>query len=312
MPDVLFLTVNDWANTGFRFCESLKTQGVDAMMLKKNAHKFGYPRQAALFETIYDIMPYADQAKVLHYTASMFFDPGIDIRNKKIIFQHGGTTYREQHEQCNSFMNPISDFAIIQEPDLCGLGARNEVYITYPVDTGYIQPVFKPHKPGKRIFAHHPSNSNTKGSDLVFKVAKTKMDQHENMILFYNEGNVTWPENLGRVSLCDVYIETLQPEIRGRKFGTWGNAACEAAALGKIVITNDLYTGFFEREYGRPCEWIIANDPNELSLAIDQVMDMSDAEFQAKKEACRQQIEDCHSFEATGKRLMDRVYGYLL
>jgi len=313
MADVLILAINDWANTGWKYAECLKSAGVDALMIKRKPHHFEYPQQGMILSSIEELAPYAQQAKVLHYVASSFFYPGIDIRSKKIICQHGNSLYRENYESVNAFFNAFCDYAIIQEPDLWDMGALNQVYISYPVDTETIKPVFESHTPGKRIFGHFPSSIHTKGSALIWNVLKAEVDNNRGKIEFwYTEDTVPWEENLGRISLCDIYIESVQLDIKGKPFGTWGNSAVEAAALGKIVITNDIWRGFYEREYNRPCEWIIANNEKELYEAVDMVVGMTESEFMAKKQACRAQVVGCHSFKATGERLVDKIYKNLL
>lgn len=328
--DVLMLTYNDWANTGYRFSKCLKHLGMNVTYFKGNLHKFNYPEQAAIHQAIAEKKPMAwfpvvvrvpelqslvKKADVVHFFASTLIDTGIDLRTKKVIIQHGGTTYRLEPEKSNDVFNQFVDATIIQFPTLMGYGAKNENLVYYPVDTDYIKPKdFNLCGNGKLIIGHFPSDWTAKGTKLILDVLQ-KLKNTEYGKRFEYVGlqglhgeNIYWYENIERMRKCDIIIETIQPELRGKPFGEWGNTALEAAALGKIVITNSIRQDMYKKEYNNIPPLFIANDGDMLEQSIKEICDMDEAEIKIKKKYHRCWAEEYHSIQATAKRLWENVY----
>jgi len=257
----LLLTQHDWANTGWRFSECLKMLGIDVTMYKGNTHVYGYPKQAeiktclqqarvgdyhgspVLYIKAHELREEAEKADVLHFFASTFVDTGVSLANKKIVVQHGGSIYR-MNPSISVFFNSIADAAIIQCPDLLGLGSKNEHLIYYPVQLDILHPTYR-RKKDKVFIGHWPSTPVTKGTENILKVIErlsknpktgNKFEYIGTRFVKKSHVNLPWLEHLKRVRSCDILIETCNPEQRGKKYGEWGNAAIEAAALGKRVV----------------------------------------------------------------------------
>lgn len=331
MPDVLMLAHQDWANTGYRFFKCLQYLKIDVLALKGEYHRMAYPNQIPIHPVLTKIpdeayatseprfIVYSKDAKVIHYIGSKFIQCGVDPTRKKIVMQHGGTLYRNNSNKLNKRYNLFVDASIIQCPDLLGLGANNEHLIYYPVDTDFIQPDFATRD--KLVIGHFPSNPEIKGTKNIVAVIRRLEENSELKNRFEYIGNrksnwsnafiddqlVLWGDNLKRMAKCDIIIETCNSEINGKKYGEWGNTALEAAAMGKIVITNSLSRDLYTKEFGS-CALNIANDSRALENTLRMILSLSNKEIRNRKEESRCWVELKHSIPVTAKRLWEKVY----
>jgi len=327
----------DWANTLYRFSECLKLLDYNVTAYKGVNHKFKYPRQLTIHPVLnrqpeihsYPIImksieineifaPLIDKADVVHFGASTFFDTNNDYYEKKVVVQHGGSTYRLEPDKCNKIFNPIVNATIMQFPTLLNKGAKNEHLIYYPVDTDFIQPYFRTNNNKKIIVGHFPSFAAGKGTIEIVEVIKELKENNNIKNRFEYIGYKTissqtlpWEQNLKRMSKCDVIIETLKPILRGKEFGEWGNTAIEAAALGKIVITNTHSRELYKKEYGEWFEPIIANTPEELRNKLLEIFELTDKEILEKQKATRAWVETKHGMKPTAERLYNKIYKYM-
>jgi glycosyltransferase involved in cell wall biosynthesis len=206
------------------------------------------------------------------------------------------------------------------------LGAKNEVLIYYPVDTDFIQPHFARSHPTKLTIGHFPSNPFAKGTKQIIEVIQmlqrdvTVKDRFEyigtHSLDMSDRGckvdYIDWLDNLELMRRCDVIIETMNLEIDGKPFGEWGNTALEAAALGKIVVTNTLSQELYRKEYGDLGLWI-ANNKLDLESQLRTIIGLDDAHpfssmLVQDKMNMRAWVEKYHSIPATGKRLWEKVF----
>jgi len=333
MIDVLMLARNDWANTGYRFSKCLELLGLRVLYLKGCEHRFGYPQQAPVdvsLSRMYEKYPVkvsaphfgslARAANTLHYIATSFIDTGIDLTEKNVVVQHGGSTYRIEPDRANETFNSFASAAIIQCPDLLNLGAKNEHLIYYPVDTHLIQPHYRTDA-GKITIGHFPSSPQNKGTAKILEVIE-KMRQDPSISEKFEYVGVTnphgtghqvsWEQNIERMRNCDIIIETHQPSLnldgRGSKvFGEWGNTAIEGASLGKSVITNSLTTDYYSQEYG-DMGLHIANDEEDLVSNLYELVHMGRQKVLEDGEKTREWVVNNHSMEATALRLWNRIY----
>jgi glycosyltransferase involved in cell wall biosynthesis len=327
--DVLLLAKHDWANTGFRFWKCLLSLGLNAIMFKGDKHMFGYPVEAPIhpsltstplaFSPLVVMAPglesLIESAHVVHLTGSTWPLVALDWSERKVVVQHGGTSYRLDPDACNATMDatmdPHASATIIQCPDLLNLGASNEHWIYYPVDTDFIQPDFSAKHPKRLVVGHFPSDPMVKGTETILKVLK-KFEGSIEYLGITNfeswEHHIPWEANLERMKPCDIIIETMAPLNHGKPFGEWGNTALEAAALGKIVITNSQSVELYREEYGVHPQLCIANNGEELEERLMELLGSGEAEIGALKEDTRTWAEEHHSIEATAKRLWDLVY----
>jgi len=100
-----------------------------------------------------------------------------------------------------------------------------------------------------------------------------------------------------------VYIESLNYSSTSLNKHDWSIAALEAAALGKIVITNFVYgRGMYESAYG-PHKLQVANTEEELEEAIIRLLSMSDDELVQLKQDTLDWVTKAHSLKAIGNRI---------
>jgi len=250
-----------------------------------------------------------DSSKVLHFIASTVLG-GVKLNGQKKVVQHGGSVYRQNANDMNKEFSDV-DATIIQCPDLLGLGAKNESLIYYPVDTDMIKPTGNG---GKKLrIGHFPSNPEVKGSDMIERLMRAMKIEYEFKYDFEYVGSretVPWRDNLKRMGECDIIIECLNPQQGKAVYGEWGNTALEAAALGKIVITNSLKEDIYKQEYGH-CELLIANSLNAMKNHLGLLLD-GGININHKKEATRQWVVEKHSMKATAERLWNKVYKELV
>lgn len=318
--DVLMICHDDFANTMWRFWLCAKHLGLNAIAVKGVKHPFRYPYQAPLHPSLMN-QPIAsapltvlspgleyliESANVIHLFTSTYPMCAVRWKDHPVIVQHGGTFYRQHPKECNELFNQLAIKAIIQCPDLLGLGAKNETLIYYPVDTTMIQPDFSK-KGDKLIVGHFPSNPKVKGSDAIMKAALECPVEYRGPDGKNDWPLVPWAENLKRLKQCDVIIETLALEQNGKRFGEWGNTALEAAASGCIIISNCIHRDIYEKEYGE-LGIHVANDEDSLRYELVRLSALNDDDLMAEKKACRKWAEEKHSIPATAERLWNKIY----
>jgi hypothetical protein len=103
----------------------------------------------------------------------------------------------------------------------------------------------------------------------------------------------------------------MNPEQDGKVYGEWGNTALEAAAMGKIVITNTRSRSVYIHEYGDLGPWI-ANTPEVLEYKLDLLVDFPFEKINEEKRWMREWAHSKHGMQATGNRLREKVYNKLL
>ena len=324
--DVTFLTMNDWANSGHKYVQCLRSLGLKVIAFKGKMHTFMYPEQIQVHPDLSKasnqennqvivadsqrIRGIIKHSKVVHFKDTQLIDCGIDLSDKIVIAQHGGKTYRSNHEWYSRFWNNIATTNIIHCPDLLGLGLRSEHWILYPVDTELIRPVYN--NRNFYVVGHYPSVAMIKGTATIVEAIENVKKM--NIKHAWDYGGDTeevskflWYSNIGRMSECDIYIEAMQLEANGRKYGTWGNQALEAAALGKVVITHSLYEDLYKKEYGEH-PLLIANTKEELELVLKDVLSWELPQMREHQQKTREWAVKKHSIRPTAKRMWEKVY----
>ena len=307
---VLIVAKSDWANMAYKYQESLKEVGVDAKAVTLSVNFSCKPNHAEICK-LNKIKVYAKSAEIIQFMHSEYFDLG--VKNKRIFVFHGGTRYRIGPRVKNRIFNPVVEKSIIQTGDLLGLGAKDEVWVLACVDTKKIQPIYKRYS-DKIIVGHFPSSPIVKNSEGINKVMKNLKKQFGNKFEYiYSPIKLNWNKNIERVSKCDIYIDACTPILKikkspkGNKYGEWGVAAIEAAALGKVVISHMLSYKRYEQEFGK-CEIKVANSLKEVRNNMIELLSMTDNEFLQVRKDTRLWVEKFHSYEFMGKRLKKEVY----
>ena len=283
----LLVSAYDWANVGKSFEIALKAVGEEAKAISFNEHELLPKDRGELVKSqqvLNEYLAWADAIILMH-------SEPMDLRTNKPIFVfHGGSRYRTDHAKLNEVFNPRVTASIIQTYDLFGLGAKNEKWVIPPIDTDAIKPVFKSDEEYVK-FAHYPRCSMVKGSASInYAFYKCGGD------FTFSDERVSREDNLKRMAGCDVYMEA------HKCVSDWGVTTLEAAALGKIVITQFNGHGSYENEFGA-CPILSANDLKQLDRRINEVLEMDAAEIMALQHQHRQWVKTNHSYIAVGERL---------
>lgn len=292
---VLILSQNDYSNLGHLWGKSLRSIGVECVDLVIQPHRF-YPEQSevAAIGRMVEMCIKAEVVIVMH--TSDYIYNHVQYCGKKIIVAHTGTRYRENHIAFNEKFKGIRSISDQSEFSVLG----NHEYIVAPVELESA-PLYRE---GKFKVGHYPSHPVVKGTDEIIQMLRSMQDRFNWM---HSTAPVPHTQQLKRMAACDIYIELFKPELNGRPYGCFGVTALEAAAMGNIVVTNNLYPDVYTMSYGT-CPFIIANTADEFVNAVDKLLRTNPFTF--KKMQCEtiEIMKENHSYESTGNKIAKFVY----
>lgn len=289
------LSSQDWANLAYDIYRSLQAVDVDVVGYKLGRHLFGYEEQLPV-TTVPDINSKFKDCDIVIFPHSdwelkEYLDSSI-----KCVNLATGTKYRQDFERINSKFNaPITLIAL---PEFQVL-APNPRYLVGAVE------VDMPVKPvGDRlVVGHFPSNYSVKGTDDINRIVWQLKDSFDFEYLHSTE-RVSHKENLERMNKCDIYIELMAPTQGGRPYGSFGISALEAAALGKIVITQDLNgAGLYGMTYG-PSMLNFVKDEIGLKKTLSELLQYKGSHIEGQQQSTKDWVKKNHSHKATGIKLM--------
>lgn len=286
----------DWANFSFNFSQSLRSVGVDSYSYALSSHVFGYDKQSEVVgvNALKSLTKDADFI-IVHHSCSELLPY---LSDKKIIHYATGTKYRQGYEQLNKdFAGSVATFIALPEfqkltPDFH--------YIVGAVDTETITADYTI----RGSFGHFPSNPDVKGTSEILNILSDAGVKY-----VASTDRVPHAEQLARLNSCDVYIELLADYQGGKPYGSFGITALEAAALGKIVITqNNNDEGLYNEVYGF-CGLNFAKDKNKLKQHIQVLSNYQGDYLLGQMRVTREWILNCHSYKATGERALKILNG---
>ena len=292
---VLNILTADWANYAQDNCAALNAAGVKCIGMKLVTHSFGYDKQLPVV-TRDQMLKEVNSGR--HNIIQIFNSDATmialvkDFKGKVVVY-HTGSNFRMKHKVLNHLFNPIVTKSIIALGEFATLGAKNSEYISVAVNV-------RPERIVKKQslkFLHCPSNADVKGTSTIVRLMKNIPCDFtsDTKILQYQD-------NLERMKSCDVYIELLNPQINGDKYGSFGTTAVEAAMLGKIVVTQNLSSDVYAATYGQS-PLVLVKDEQGFVEKINWLLSLTPEEiFELKKEHQKWSITK-HSYLATGKRL---------
>ncbi len=300
---VLNLCRDDWANFMFDITQAMKSVGIVCDAAKQNAHVFNYKKECAVlaYEQILREIKTHDVIQLFH--SDHTFLPVCKKLNKPVIVWHAGSTYRRQPEIVNGIFNDYVQKSVIALGELTGLGAKNEVYCVGAVDAG-AEPVLKVHRP--YMFAHYPSNAEVKGTEDIVRMMTACMNG-KRIIEFKHD--VTLVDALAqreRMMNCDVYVELFKPLLDGKQYGSFGMTALEAAALGKIGITQNLCQSVYEKNYG-DCQLLLANTTEDFVSHVINIAFSTEEAIMRQQKRTREWLVEKHSYQATGEYIKKHI-----
>lgn len=290
---VLNLAECDYANFSHENAKALRSIGIDCEDLVKSKHPFGYATESKLasIQEMIEAMKTADVIQVMH-SHPYLFELSKANGKAKIIVYHTGTRYREGHKELSILFEGYTQ--VSDQTEFFAINP-NLHYIVSPVELE-LAPLVKDHL----RFAHYPSNPEVKGTAKILEM----MSQFKNKIDFrIGTKTVDHAQQLQRMANCDVYIELFKPELNGRPYGCFGVTALEAASMGRIVVTNNLYPEVYQKAYGR-LPFTIANTEKVFSNSVKGLINL---DLQMIRDTQRQTWEimrENHSYKATGERIL--------
>ncbi|MCK4521140.1 MAG: hypothetical protein KAU20_01105 [Nanoarchaeota archaeon] len=297
---VLNISTDDYANFAHDNAGALRSVGVDCLDIKTHPHVFNYPTESQIMDA-QQIRQMALQADIIQ-----IFHSDITILNivkdlkKRIIVYHTGTRYRIGSSHLNATFNPHVEMSIIALGEFNGLGAKNQKYLVGAVDNTNILPAAP--VDSMLIIAHYPSSPKVKGTAKIQEMI-TEISRHHDFIWNCSTEIVPYAEQLKRIRDCDIYVELFKPQLNGRTYGSWGITALEAAAAGKIVVTQNLNHDFYLANY-QDCALVICNTETDFLNNINTLLNLSSGDIRKFQERSQKWIQNYHSPEATGMQLI--------
>ena len=297
---IISICRNDWANLSYNLTKAMRTVGMDANCFTLNPHPFDYEQQAQTV-TLEQMRLLVSQSDIINFVHS---DIGLlnalekEIKGKKIIVTHTGSAYRNDPEAHNAAFNPHVYLTLTDHCEFMQLGAKNIHYKTYSV-----APESTPHFGHEikvpYIIGHYPSNPEIKGTKEITSMLSEIKKQYN---LHCATDKVHHQEQLKRMNDCDIYIELFKPELNGRPYGHYGVTAFEAAAAGKVVITQNLHPEVYAAAYGN-CELYLCNTRERFMDAINTLLSLPPLRIAEIQTETYKWVSEKHSFKANGERL---------
>jgi hypothetical protein len=339
--DLLILAGDDWSNTAHRYTKSYNINNKNVLLIKLNRHIFNYNEQGIIWQVrrqkinLYPVIWAVENINILseiipsikkiifHATALFYYNSQCLFNlfpDKEYILCNGGTTYRESPGRTNNVFGDIVKKYIIQCPDLLNLSPPNiiEKLIYYPIEIDKVKPIYKFLDEKMLRIGHWPSTKSVKGTPIILTVInnlyklgyKFQYVGVTDLKEKWQKSNdfISWEKNIERMQNVDIYIETINLKINGKKFGEWGNTCLEAAASGCVVCTNCLEQQKYESEYGTKLPLRVSNSGEELQKNLVTLLKMRRDEIMELKKKTRKWAEDFHSIQKTGERLIDFVF----
>lgn len=287
---ILVASSNDYANLGHSVGCSLRSIGIDCKDVSLSPHPFAYGAESATVtrDTLSFLTTEASHVLIMHSCPTIY---GLN-KNRNFSVYHTGTRFRESPEY----------FLELFQSARVHLTDQTE-FMVHPVMNyvvcGIDKVIYKPKKVGKKIIlGHYPSNPEVKGSNQIIEWLKPFRDKFEIRI---GLKQVSYAEQLKRMSECDVYIELFKPELNGRPYGCFGVTALEASMMGKCVITQDLEDKTYKSVYGEHPFVTVRNE-----FQFNQALDSAFLHYtDSMQNWIHKETSDRHSLESTGKRLME-------
>ena len=290
------LCSSDWAAFGMGILKSLKVVNVDCIGYALTKHIFGYKEQLEVITPNKITETYKDCDVVLLVHSD--WELMEYLPTQKIIPIHAGTKYRQGYEHINQKFKD-SPFTIIALPEFQTL-APNPKYLVGAVECDWSMPdkIFS----DKLKVGHFPSNPEVKGTDDIIRIVKSMSNGYFDFI--YSTDRISHEENLLRIYDCDIYIEMLADKQGGKPYGSFGITALEAAAMGKIVITQSINdNGLYYNTYGVNHLNFVSNETG-LKKTLESLLQYKGDYLIGQQQATKQWMQNNHSFKATGLKLM--------
>lgn len=308
---LLLVCFDDYANYMYNTYLSFRVVGVECECIKLKKHDFGYDNEAPVV-TEAEALEKIRSADAIHFFHSnvLWWDIiSREAQNKFKAVYHTGTLYRRDPAGMNKIFASADMFITDQCEFIC-LENNSETwkYLATAVDTEKIKPEITTEKQFPYVIAHYPSNSSNKGTEKVINLMQDAINLQTynteiRMRFICSTVKVPHADQLKRMMDCNVYIEMFAPTQHGNPYGCYGVTAFEAASMGKIVVTQNIYPEVYKNAYGCDYPFVICNTEVEFKQKIYAIIQEPIERIKQLQEISRTWILSNHSYEATGRRL---------
>lgn len=293
---ILNASSDDYSNYGHAIAKSLRSIGLECVDVCTRRHRFHYDTGSheMTYQEMIPLIRKADIIQVMHSDIRLF-ELARKYGKGKIVVYHTGTRYREKHSMYEEIFKGVT--SVTDQTEFMCLG--NHHYVVSPVEL----PLARLYKRGKIKIGHYPSEPTTKGTNEIIEMLRPFEGRFE---WLHSTKLVPHHEQLKRIAECDVYIELFKPTLNGNPYGCFGVTALEAAAMGKVVITNNLYPDVYKNTYG-DSPMMFVNDEETFRNTIEALLKSRKSLVTLQKEFRKKSIEN-HSFQSTGNRVAKLIY----
>lgn len=292
---ILNVCSNDYANYSHDNAKALRSIGIDCVDLVLMPHRF-YREQSERvhIDQMIEQVKRAEVVQIFHSEDKLY--EIIKPYARRVVVYHTGTRYRENHEYLNAKFKGIKSATDQSEFSVLG----DHTYIVSPVE---LDPAAY-YQGGKYNVGHYPSHAIVKGTAEIIKMVEPF---HNRMRWQHSVKPVSHSEQIKRMADCDIYIELFKPVLNGNPYGCFGVTALEAAALGKIVLTNNLYPKVYTDAYGA-CPFTVVNTEEHFCNALDGLLRMNPTMFKKLQRETAEIMRENHSFAQTGNKIARFIY----
>lgn len=291
---VLCVSENDYGNYSHNFSKALTSIGVDSVDLCLSPHPFLYSSQSKLVSRSEMSSHMADaDVVIVHHSHPGLFNAAMTYCKGKVIVTHTGTRYREGHKELDILFKDTLSFT--DHTEFLQINP-NLHYIVSPVEFDCAPLATS----GRLRFAHYPSNAEVKGTAEIMRMIAPYIHKMD-----WRVGTTTVDHytQLQRIANCDVYIELFKPELNGKPYGCFGVTALEAAAMGRIVVTNNLHNKVYTDAYGM-LPFTIANTEKVFTNTINGLLNLDLQMIRDTQKQTWEIMRENHSYKATGERIL--------
>jgi hypothetical protein len=283
---ILNLSTNDYANMAHENAKALRSIGVDCKDYKFYRHNFNYATEShnVTSEQIIKFCKDYDVVQIFHTDKELLRLCRLGGA-KKIVMYHTGTRYRQESEMYDKLCE-----GLIQITDQCEFVKGNNMHYLAP----HVEFSPIPKNNTKLVVGHYPSNPINKGTDKVRELLEPYQNDFDIRI---DSKIVPHQFNIKRMSECDIYVEMFCLEQDNKPFGCHGVTAFDAAALGSIVVTNNINESAYTDVYGE-YPFLIANTETKFKSIF---------ELLKKKTISLPSVFENHNIKSTGKRILQLI-----
>lgn len=295
---MLNVCVDDWANFSHNIANSLRSVGVYCDDVKLNPHINNYSSQSKVItrQHLSEIVNDYDVINCIHNNFRLFAGYYAHSQSKIHNVFYTGSDYRNNHIHLTDYFNHFVNKSVICLGEFANHGAKN---MSYFIGGTELTPHFRKLK-YPLVVGHYPSNSEVKGSERICRVMREF--KSEKIVFDFDETQLSHDEHIKRLDRCDIYIELFNENLNGKKYGSWGLTAMEAASLGKVVMTMNLSDDVYQKYYGDH-KLNLFTDDKSFKDTLNKIISMSLTEIEAMQYNTYNWVNQKHSLMASGYHL---------